>query len=215
LPSQAQRQLQLSLEAHSRYITSLLEQSELRDRLPAHLVTGSSSGAQAALQALKRDPPPASGEPAPAAAAAPPASAGEAAQQPALAEQREQGGQPRVSPQQTQQQEQQTAGGEAGGGTVATAATAGTASLTGFDAPGTTVASVSPLAGGASVQPPSPAFLDLDAATAWETAVAVQAEAGRGEQLTTAGAGSMATGGEAAAAGEGQAGSEAKRQRVA
>lgn len=164
-PLQTQRQLQLSLEAHSRYITSLLEQSELKGQLPAGLVHSSSGAA---------------GPPAAPAAAAAAASREQAqqqaqqqvqqAEQPQAQQRQAQAAPPLVqqqaAPQQAQRQQPAPAppkqeqpgcaGGSVDGGT-----TAGTGSVTGYNAPASTLATVSVTAqpGGSALQPPSPGTL--------------------------------------------------------
>ena len=140
LPSarpQAQRQLQLSLEAHSRYITSLLEGSDLKARLPPHLAAGGSTCATpAAHQGLAEERDGGGG------GAQVPALAAAAA---AVAQQQQQQAQQQQAQQQQQQQQQQQEGqaaagkaAAASGGPVAalTGGTAGTASLTAFQLPG-------------------------------------------------------------------------------
>jgi hypothetical protein len=195
---QAQRQLQLSLESHSRYIANLLEQSELRGHLPAHLVTGSSGDAQAALRALQHeDAAGGPGQPDTLTLADPAAVAAKIEQAHRHYDQQHQ-------QQQQQQQQQQLhqhqlsqsdiklgVSGGGGGGSVTgagagTAGTGGTASLTAFGGGLSTLASAaSPLLGSSGMmQPPSPAFLDLDhmseaAAAAWDAATG----AGAGSKL--------------------------------
>ncbi|KAI3427962.1 hypothetical protein D9Q98_006352 [Chlorella vulgaris] len=191
---EAQRQLQLSLESHSRYIANLLEQSELRGHLPAHLVTGSSGDAQAALRALQHED--AAGGPAqpdrltladPAAVAAKIEQAHRHYDQQQQQQQQQQLHQHQLS----QSDIKLGVSGGGGGGSVTgagagTAGTGGTASLTAFGGGLSTLASAaSPLLGSSGMmQPPSPAFLDLDhmseaAAAAWDAATG----AGAGSKL--------------------------------
>lgn len=139
---QAQRQLQLSLEAHSRYITSLLEGSDLRHRLSSGQ-GGSAATSSAALEAA--NPEAAEGSKA----------EQQQAQQGASAAQQQQaqhagGGSPRK--QQQQAQGKQAPRAESG---AAGAPTAGTGSLTAFHLPATTVGSVH----APSAQPLSPGSL--------------------------------------------------------
>ncbi len=187
LPLQTQRQLQLSLEAHSRYITSLLEQSELKSQLPAGLVN-SSSGAAGPQSTAAGDAAPAEQQP--------------QQQQPSPAQQQPQQPQQQPPPakQQQQQQEQQQQPPDpplvkpeqpgCNAASTGGATTAGTGSHTGFNA-ASSVATVSMPAlhaAGSSLQPPSPGTLlhrDIGgAAAAWD---AVDAAALR--KLQAAGAG--------------------------
>lgn len=170
-PLQAQRQLQLSLEAHSRYITSLLEGSDLKNRLSSG-AGGSvaTSSAAAALEAAKSDP----------------AEGGKAEQQqqqqqaaPGAQQQQEQqmgGGSPRQqqAKQQLGKQAPQAESGAAG------AATGGTGSLTAFQLPGTTVGSVH----APSVQPLSPGSLIEGGAAEGAIAAAWDAVAAAGSVPT-------------------------------
>ncbi|PRW56722.1 PHR1-LIKE 1-like [Chlorella sorokiniana] len=139
---EAQRQLQLSLEAHSRYITSLLEGSDLKNRLSSGQ-GGSAATSSAALDAPKPEP-----------------------VEGAKAEQLQQQQQQVSGPEQQQQQaggssprmqQQQAAAKQApqAESAAAGAATAGTGSLTAFHLPGTTVGSVH----APSAQPLSPGSL--------------------------------------------------------
>ena len=144
--SQAQRQLQLSLEAHSRYITSLLEGSDLKHRLSSGQ-GGSAATSSAALEAAK----PEAGE----GSKAEQQQAQQAQQGASAAEQQQQaqqagGGSPRK--QQQQAQGKQAPRAESG---AAGAPTGGTGSLTAFHLPGTTVGSVH----APSAQPLSPGSL--------------------------------------------------------
>jgi hypothetical protein len=194
------------LEAHNRYITSLLEQSELRNRLPPNLVTSTSNGAQAALLVLQQQQQQSGGT-------APAASPGSAYVSPA--------GPAGLSngipqqPQQLQQLQQQGSAGtgqlppalqlqlamkpelaallDGGGAGTATAAATGTGgtvgSLTAFQAAGaasTTAASMSAHLAGSIMQPPSPGtFFErelAEAAAMWEAAAAADHGAQMGKQ---------------------------------
>jgi hypothetical protein len=190
------------LEAHNRYITSLLEQSELRNRLPPNLVTSTSNGAQAALMVLQQQP---SG------GAAPAASPGSAYVSPAGPGGLSNG----IPPQPLQHQGSACAGqlppalqlqlamkpelaalleGAGGGGAgAATAAATGTGgttgSLTAFQAAAavsTTAASMSAHLAGSIMQPPSPGtFFErelAEAAAMWEAAAIAAHDAQTGKQ---------------------------------